>query len=76
MVEPEDSTTAADDDDLTGQPGAQRSEPTSTGAMVAAIMFIVDGQRGARRSEPTAIRGHGSQTSTNKDIGPSLDVLG
>ena len=75
MVELEDSTMTADDDDSSGQPGAQRSEPTMTGAITAATIFIVDGQPGARRSEPTAIRGHGSQTSTGKDIGPSLEVL-
>ena len=31
MVESEDSTMTADGDDSTGQPGAQRSEPTTTG---------------------------------------------
>ena len=94
MMESEDSTTTANDEDSTrqvagrhraqpnrndddsmGQPGAQRSEPTTAGAMTAATIFIVDGQPGARRCEPTAIRGHGRQTPTKKDIEPSLDVL-
>ena len=43
--------------------------------MTAATISIVDGQRGAKRSELTAIRDHSRQTSTKKDIEPSLDVL-
>ena len=38
MVESEDSTITANDDDSTGQPGSQRSEPTTTGAMTAATV--------------------------------------
>ena len=47
VVRSENSTMTADDGDSTGQPGAQRSEPTTTGAMTAAVIFIVDGQPGA-----------------------------
>ena len=42
MVELEDSNMTANDDDSTGQPGAKRSEPTTTGAMTAATIFIVE----------------------------------
>ena len=69
MMESDDSTTT------TGQAGAQRSEPTTRGAMTAATIFIVDGQPGATRSEPTAIKDHGLQTSTKEDTKPPLGVL-
>ena len=64
MMEPEDSTTTTTTATTTsmGLPGAQRSEPTKTRAMLAAI-FVVDGQQGATRSEPTAIKDNGLQTS-------------
>ena len=64
----------SNDDDSTGQPGAQRSEPTTTGAMTAATIFIVDGQPGATRSELIAIQIHGAQTPTKQDTEPPLGV--